>query len=112
MANDTKNLGGMDADEAARWEAFNAAAREEARQQAITAMRYNGNGPECLPHLACGGCGCSDCIGGARRCGCCVKRVAITTIEDGTPEGMDVCGWCAEEIQAQSSQAVAAKEVA
>ena len=63
-------------------------------EQAVLAMRYNGNWPECLPHLACGGCGCQDCIGGARRCGACVHRVAITTVEDGTPLGMDVCGWC------------------
>lgn len=63
--------------------------------QAVLSMRYNGNGPECLPHLACGGIGCDDCIGGARRCGMCVHRVAVQMVEDGTSDGMEVCGWCA-----------------
>jgi len=79
-------------------------ANEAAREQAIEAMRYNGNGPECLPHLACGGCGCDDCLGGAVRCGCCVHRVAVAMVEDGTAEGMPVCGWC----KADSDEAVAA----
>jgi hypothetical protein len=81
------------------------ASEAAAREQAIEAMRYNGNGPECLPHLACGGIGCGDCSGGAVKCGCCVHRVAVTTVADGTPEGMDVCGWCADEAKAADARA-------